>query len=407
MYQGYLALGGVVVANNSQTAAYVRDHMPHLTLRGCGQCDHFHEAMGVDPYSTPEDDLAPWYRSTQPGSERFYGLTIVDLEGLQTSTREMAITELSGDGAVQALPRHGSKEIRVRALAYAEDLAAMNLGMTWLRSVLDYAPCGERGGSANCTGQEMDLFTDCPGDEDPVEATRRVLSMARKMYRVEVASGPTILKQHSISRGQMWEVEFLLNAGVPFVFTVPEPATTTTGVTPTSAPEVSCSDVTDPYDDLVTDPLDGTIARPPRPPLIDPMQMPTSWNRYTMTIPASIGQRHGRLVPRIVVQTGTQARRMIRVRYFRQEATSPCDYEGEFLITYIPADAVLTIDGIQQDVTIEVDGREVPAGNLVIGSDGRPARWPTMGCDSAYRVVVDSEVALGDTLVRTDLATRE
>lgn len=405
MFQGFLSLGGDELVNNARTAAYIRNLLPNYVVHasaGDCVCNGMHTALGHGAYSAPTG--APWYRANTPETAKFYGLYATSIEGIENSTRQAAVTELMQDGAVHALPRHASKEVRVRGVMFAADDEGMSAGMAYLRSILDDQPCGPD--TVDCTGRNLQFFMSCPGASTTAEANQRVAKFARVMYRVEPLSGPTVLAELNPRLGKAREVEFILSAGVPFIFTLPQQVATTTGVTPGVSPQVNCDPVSDPYDDLVVDPNSPNVVRPPRPPLIKPIAMPQTWNRYSMTIPASLGMRWGRLVPIVRLVTTSAAQRMVRIRFYRPGNRDQCDYEGEFLVTYMPAGATLVIDGTTQEVRLQHEGRNKPAGNLVVGSDGRPVRWPAMACQSTYTIIVDTPGALTAT-VRTDIAVRE
>lgn len=402
MFDGYLELGGVEIVNNARTAAYIKQWVPGLWVK-CDD-DGLHRAVGDNPYDRPSLDTAPWYRTADADTADFYGLYCTGVEGDDNSTRSMTITELTGDTAVQALARHGSKELRVKGFMVAKTKAAMESGWTWLRSVLDDNPCG--GVSLYCEGRPLTFFKASPAAADNTAASALVAKYARIMYRVEPIDGPRVTAKRNSKRSVLWEVEFVLNAGVPWSHTIPAATATTTGVNPSTVGETFCPTQTDSYDDLVVDPTAPAITRPPRPPAIDPFTMPTSWNRYVMSIPSTLGARSGRVIPTIVVTTGGSVMRNVRVRFYRTGFTDTCDFEGEFYITYVPANSVLTINGPERLISVATAGDTKPAANLVVGSDGRPVKWPTMACGTSYQIYVDSVGALAGT-VRTDVSIRE
>lgn len=403
MFDGFLSLGNEEIINRERTAAYLRAFVPKLDVR-C-PATGLHNALGHAPYVDPVTDAAPWYRAANPDTADFYGLFPSTISGDEDSTRTLTVTELTDDGAVQSLPRHGSMEIRVRGNMYASTEAGLSAGMTWLRTVLDDQPCG--GNNFNCEGRELNFFVTNPGAETEAEAIDRVAQYGRVRYRVEPLEGPRVVAKLGSRAVHAMEVEFILNAGVPWAFTFPTPVATTTGIVGATAAEVYCPPQTDAYDALVVDPQAPSVDRPPRPPQIDPVAMPASWMRYRMSIGTTYGERWGRLVPLITVTTGATAKRRLRVRFYRNGYEGDCDYEGEFYVSYIPANAILTINGLTRELHVEINGQEHPAGNLVIGSDGRPAAWPSLACNSSYDVVVDSDGDIGETQVLTEISIRE
>lgn len=402
MFPGYLELGGVEIVNNCRTAAYVKNWLPGLKVK----CDDagLNNALGDSAYDRPSLDTAPWYRSAVADTADFYGLYCGDVEGDNNSTRAMTITELASDGGVQSLARHGSKELRVKGFMIAKTHAAMEAGWTWLRAVLDDSPCG--GVSLYCEGRPLNFFKASPAATTVGAADALVLKYARVMYRVEPIDGPRVVAKLNSKHAVIWEVEFVLNAGRPWAFTLPDPTATTTGVNASAATETVCPTQTDSYDDLVVDPQAPAVTRPPRPPMITPFTMPSNWSRYVMSVPSSLGARSGRVVPTVVVTTGGSELRQVRIRFYRTGFTDICDFEGEFFIMYAPANSVLTIDGPRQNISVVTGGKEKPAANLVTGSSGRPVKWPSMACGTAYDIYVDSPGALSAT-IRTDISIRE
>jgi len=403
MYDGFASLGDTELLNKARTATYIRKFLPGINVL-CRDADTLHLALQDPAYVSPAADGAPWYRASNPATAKFYGLFPATVEGAENSTRSVTVTELAGDGAIQSMARHGSKEIRFRVSLFALDEEGMDAGLTWLKAVLDDNPCGNRGN--NCDGRDLYFYAANPSAPTQAEALVRADRHLRVMHRVEPLDGVRVVAKYPSKYGQWWEVEFLLNAGMPWAFTIPDPVTTTTNVVPSNVNEVYCPTQTDAYDQLVVDPQEPGVARPPRPPLIEPFVMPGSWSRYQMSIGTVFGERAGRLVPIVRVTTGAAAARKLRVRFYRNGYDGACDYEGEFFITYVPANSVLTIDGPRKKISVTVGGETKPAGNLVIGSDGRPALWPTLACNSSYFVVVDSVGALNST-VTTDLSIRE
>ncbi len=402
MFDNYMELGGVEIINNARTAAYVKANLPGLKVK----CDDFgmHNALGDTAYASPSLDTAPWYRSANADTADFYGFYSSAVDGDEDSTRQMTIQELAGDGGVQSLARHGSKEIRVKGFMIAKTAAGMQSGMAWLRSVLDDSPCG--GNALYCEGRPLYFFKASPAAPTSGAALALVAKYARVMYRVEAIEGPRRLAVIPSKYATIWEVEFVLNAGLPWAFTLPDPTATTTGVNATAVGETFCPTQTDSYDDLVVDPTDPTVARPPRPPSIQPFTMPTGWNRYVMSIPSTLGARSGRIVPSVIVTTAGAPLRQVRVRFYRTGFSGTCDFEGEFFITYVPANSTLTIDGPQKIISVNIGGVIKPAHNLVLGSDGRPVKWPSMACGTAYTIYVEAVGALAGT-VRTDVSIRE
>jgi hypothetical protein len=399
VYQGYLQLGGVEILNAARATAYVNKFLPRLDVM-CDS-DGLQASLGHSPYVSPATDHAPWYKSTRPQSARFYGLFPGKIEGLEDSSRTVPVTELSGDGAVYGLPRYGAKEFRVVALALAADAEALADGLTWLRDVLG-ANCVE---GIGCTGREATVLTALPVSR--VAAA----SMWRSYLRSEVIDGPRVTAE--FPGGSACRVEFTISAGIPWAFTPSAqvgavvPSDGYSWVDPTGE---DCAAEASAYSDFVNDPFFTAIHQPPAAPIVKPPNILkiTSWRRATLDIPENMSGRWGRVVPSVHVAT-TSAVQQLRIRfYLTGSALAGCGFDGEFLVSYVPANSVLNIDGRAREISVVLpDGRTVPGAHLLYGSDGTPFTWPTLSCHNKYTMVADLMPGQSGTVVMLDTAVRE
>lgn len=403
MYDGYLALGGREILNRARAAAYLQNLLAGKVDVVCAD-ETLAPSLGHSPYTEPDLDGAPWYKAGRLQSSRFLGVFPGKVEGAEGSTRELTVTELSGPGAVLTSPRYGSKEMRFVGSAFALDEEAMEEGMAWLREVLSNDGCSET--DLGCTGRDAAMFAALP--QDAVAA----YGLRRNFFRVEATEGPLVTKKFAVKGFVMWQVEFTLTAGIPWAFTSPHDVATL------NMDELSynfqdpagenCGGAIDAYDDFIDDPFFTAISRPPRPPVILPPNILdiNSWRRRTVGIPTSQTQRWGRVAP--VVRIATEnAVQFVRVRFYRDGA-SGCDYDGEFLISYIPATAVMTLDAVRREASVTLsDGRTVPAGNLLFGSDGTPFTWPTLGCQHNYTMTVDLMPGQPGAVVMLETSVRD
>ncbi|UOK18349.1 minor tail protein [Arthrobacter phage BruhMoment] len=404
MYDGYLQFGGVEVFNRARAAAYLKALAPQVQVKI--EDAVLRTGLGHSPYTTPSRDNAPWYRGKRTSAARFLGLYPGKVIGAEDSTRVLEVTELHGDGAVMTSPRHGSREIRYVTSAFALDEEAMEEGMAWLRDIMANDGCSDA--DWGCTGNTVKMFAALP--KDRVTA----YNLARAFHRVEATDAPRVTKKWRTSKGLLiWQVEFILTAGVPWAFTsLAQVATLAmdTGVNFQDPAGENCAAGSSAYDDFVTDPYFTAISRPPKPPTILPPNVLdiSSWRRKTATIPQVHSQRWGRVVPVVNILT-ENAVQYVRLRFYRSSAgLSGCDFDGEILVSYIPSTAVLTLDGIKREARLKLsDGRTVPAGHLLFGSDGRPFIWPTLGCQNTYTMTADIMPGQGGVVVTLDTAVRE
>ncbi len=399
-----MSVNGVEVLNVARAHAYITQHLPGLTAH-CN-APELREALGHSEYSTPQDDLAPWYQGNRTAAERFYGLFPLGTQGSDDSTRSMNVTELIGDGAIHTMPRHGSREIRVTALAVAADGEAMAEGLAWLRNVLAGEDCADPS-QLGCTGKDVVMYAAQPKDIVE-EATFR-----RYFYETEVTEGPLVTTQYPSKVAVLVAVEFTLTAGRPWAFT---PTTAVAALAMDAALNFQdpdgedCAPTNPAYDNYVDDPFFTAIARPPQPPVIAPPNILdiNSWRRRTALIPPYLTQRWGRVVPLVSIST-VAAIQYLRIRFYRQgNGLEGCDNDAEFLISYIPANALMRLDAIRRTATLTLsDGRVVPAGHLLFGSDGRPFQWPSLGCQYTYTMTADLMPGQSGVWVALDTAVRE
>lgn len=404
MHDSYLTVGGTEVINKARTAHYIRTFLPQVEVT-CDE-DTLAEALGHQPYLSPAEDGAPWVLSNRPAGERFYGLFPGKIQGAEDSTQEISSTELSGDGAVTTAPRYGSREIRFVVTALAADQEAMEEGMAWLRSTLANEGCSDA--DMNCGGQTIGMFVAPP--EDNLAAYH----LTRTFHQVNISEGPLVKQKFPTKGFVMWQIEWTLRADIPWAFT----SLAEVGLLDMDAALnyqdpawENCSVEINAYDDFVTDPYYTGISRPPRPPVILPPNILsiTSWRRRTLRIPPTHTERWGRTVPLVRVVTEATEAQYLRLRFYRESAgASGCDYDGEFLISYLPANTVLTLDGVTRQATMRLpDGRTVPATHLLFGSAGRPFLWPTLGCQHEYTMTADLMPGQAGVAVELETSVRE
>lgn len=404
MFDGYMSVNGVEVLNVARAHAYITQHLPGLTAR-CN-APELREALGHAPYISPLDDSAPWYQGDRSAAERFYGLFPLGAKGTEDSTRTMRVTELIGDGAIHTMPRHGAREIRVTALALAADGEALAEGLAWLRDVLAGEDCSDPS-QLGCTGKDVVMYAAKPTDIVEEETHRRYF------YESEVTDPLTVIAEYPSKVCSMVQVEFTITAGRPWAFTTTTEVATLAldaGLNFTDPVGEDCAPTNPAYDNYVDDPFFTAIARPPQPPVIAPPNILNinSWRRRTALIPQYLTQRWGRVVPNVRISTAA-AVQYLRIRFYREgNGLEGCDYDAEFLISYIPANAVMGLDAIRRSATLTLaDGRAVPAGHLLFGSDGRPFQWPSLGCQYTYTMTADLMPGQSGVVVLLETAVRE
>lgn len=85
----------------------------------------------------------------------------------------------------------------------------------------------------------------------------------------------------------------------------------------------------------------------------------------------------------------------------------PCNWCAEFMISYMPPNSELIMDGPVQSALIAV-GPNAPivANNLLYGTGGVPVTWPELECGQSYFMTVDTD-GPSDTEIVIELTRRE
>lgn len=140
-------------------------------------------------------------------------------------------------------------------------------------------------------------------------------------------------------------------------------------------------------------PAPPTPPAPPAPPL-NCLTLPTTWLRRFVNVPASTTQVARSAAPVLRITTEGQSARSVRVRVFAnpfdREAydIDPCSKCGEFVISYLPPNALMTIDSVSRRVTVAADGATQAADHLIYDSSGGPVIWPEMACGVPYLIEI-------------------
>jgi hypothetical protein len=274
-------------------------------------------------------------------------------------------------------------------------------------------------------------------DDEPVSDLTSILDCIdpywRSLRRVVFNSGPTVTgKQTTTDGGTAWTVTFTAVAGNPYEFGAEVPIVEGFGkaaepyvcdppgvstMTGSVVPDSGCAPVSFVP---VFDPLCPAFVEPPTYPSVplgcyDP---PSNWMRRQFTIPEEFVPLWGEVVPRIEVHAGAANVRNLRLRFYadvdRQGTLvgavdpdtgevlgDPCGYCGDLLVSYVPANQTLVIDGTDELVYVEAAGGtgQRRADSLVFSAfrdaSGTtvtaPMVWPSLSCGFGYIVTVDTE----------------
>ena len=151
-------------------------------------------------------------------------------------------------------------------------------------------------------------------------------------------------------------------------------------------------------ENLLVDPDCPPLPTPPAPPVIDSgcIEEVGIWRRYWFSIPASEVQAWRTMVTTIELRTGVFPARQVRIRVrpnpfdYATDQLEETDWCSEQIISYMPADTLLTLDGLMERVWAEVRGSNpVAADHLLYGTGGVPATWPELSCGIGYYISLD------------------
>lgn len=148
--------------------------------------------------------------------------------------------------------------------------------------------------------------------------------------------------------------------------------------------------------DPLLDPDCPPVPPPPRPPAIPDSCVEddvTEWRQFWQDVPALYVPTWVDSVPILRLEATTNVR-LVRVRYYPNPFDRPLaeiekdSYCSEQIISFIPAGAILTLDGVSERAWAEVAGSSatLAADHLLRGND---SEWPVLGCGVGYYITVD------------------
>lgn len=285
-YYGYFRYDGIELINNARLDRYARNL--GIGFWNCrDQCETLEQTLEQrewkeGPYTTPAQDMAPWYDPVYPPSAGFAGIHILEATNIHSSTHTGGVSERARDGGTLLRTRRTSREMLYRVLLVGVSEQACHYGLNWLTTVLTEGNVCAGGGRFTNTYSDIlrDLeFYKRDGTTDPLPDNYYQLPLVfgephtyagafdslpqlspilplpedefdllfpnsqngwrldllpicpdevvddspwRNMVNVGCTSGPAVISEHTIGRnceGGAWmEVEFILVAGSPSVW---------------------------------------------------------------------------------------------------------------------------------------------------------------------------------------------
>jgi hypothetical protein len=439
-WDGYISLEGTEILNVERTEAYAEDLR---WFRALYDNHHLHAVLGDDPYTDPATDTAPWYDPAVPWSAEFYGVYPLEVAGLDDSTAAVTASESTVEGGTITGLRRSTRSAVFSVMLVGASDAGVEYGRQWLTKALR-GLCGSRStpdgltltylasepsvgdwdGPGACSGVRY------PRPNDPFAVE---MQLSRSQRRVGVTAPlVTGAKRNLSDGGAAWNVTFTLTAGNPHEYGYAQPllehwlhpddptpwaaGTAPAGASisgPVTIDEVACPA---PVYAPVYDPLCPSIVAPPNPPGIEwgCYEAPDEWDRYTVVIPATLvpGWTEAVMVTSITPELDEEARN-VRIRLYADPLATgelpedECAYAADFVVTYVPAGTVVTLDGVDQMVwVVDEDGLRRRADTLVYGSDGSFFEWPALTCGQQYLMTLDLDTAHATPSIDVTLVER-
>lgn len=420
MWDGYASLAGQEIVNSARAAVYAGN--AGLTMQ-CDPCDSTAAALQEDPYWDVRTDPAPWYDANQPQSAGFYGIFGIGVVGFNSNpiSREPAV--LVGDGSSLGTLRRTGREIVYTVALLAAGECELSYGLEYLAAVLNGSECGTN----LCSGDELCVFSCCPGEGPDTGVGDLGDAEIRHLYDVGLLEGPTVNETRIMPGGILWaEVTFTLVAGKPWIYRDPLP-TLSDWVPLADGDLVNNYDPDQIYQQCLTprpciqDPLCPQPELPPRPPApVSPCypQGLANFRRTRISVSPLVQHQWLETTPVLEVQTGGGEMRRLIVRFWANpqgnectDFNDPCNACTDISIAYLPSGSTLTVDGRVQRSIVECPQEPIgtaTATPTVYGPRGASFSWPVFGCPTGMCIEVWSraDATADDAMARVLLVPR-
>lgn len=233
----------------------------------------------------------------------------------------------------------------------------------------------------------------------PITAEEQAAKYERSFHDLAITAGPTVINEYNLESGVAVEVEWTMVAATPFPLGATEQLMrepmSTAPTTPINDATIVCPvTVVAP----ITDPDCPPVPAAPRPPAVPNVCVDntTLWDRYSFEIEAEKVSGWSQMLPTITLSTKAEDVRQVRVRMtpnpfsWPLAQVDPCGYCAEFILSYLPANAELTVDGTTRTAYASIAGKAAqPASHLLYGTNGTPITWPSLSCGIPYVMTVD------------------
>lgn len=421
--ESYASIGGIPLWNSTQLAAYVANtgasNLDFLADCGCDALTA--EVLGDAPYTVPSDPAGPtgggaiWYDPDVPDSGAFLGALILTVEGMDdypvTRSVTTAVTGGGALGPARVLPR----TITVTGILVGTSCCGVSYGLKWLQSAM-------QGCTGSACGGDCAVFYDCCSKETPPLTAAQYNARYRRTFRrTALISGPTVTGKvgggdcSRCSGADVIQFEAVFSAATPWPYTDP------VEVLDVSLPEVDDSCVewcTFEAPGPIGEEQPGVCAQgschlkacvsagngcgDPNCAVATPPS-PTAGTSCFCTalafecdcymIDLSTRPNWGTDVPTFELSSGAAPLRNVQIALYETTAADDgltceqivakrrCEPLAVWNVSYLPADAVLTLDGEVGRATVTCQGVCSSATN-VWGRDGGAPVWPVLECSS-------------------------
>lgn len=172
----------------------------------------------------------------------------------------------------------------------------------------------------------------------------------------------------------------------------------------------------DSFVDPLLDPLCPPIPAPPTPPSVDNdcVDEIGVWRRYWAIIGASEVSRWIAALPTFTITAGDEAVNQLRIRVYPNPdglapaAIGEAQWDSEQIISYIPPQTTLTIDGVSSRAWADVpEYPTLPADHLLYGTGNTPPSWPVLRCGIGYLIAFDAPITSDPSNVSIQVALTE
>lgn len=356
--------------------------------------------LGAGTYEYLDPTTAPWYDPEALESKEFHGVLVMAIDGLDTTPLQRDMIESICDGGVASYHRDTTRTVQFEALLIGCSHAGVKYGLNWLA-------CQLRAGRGT-TGLPLRFLSASPAGSNATAAT-----LMRTLENAVLTAPPTVSDYGHGYGGltnrheAIYRVQWEMASGTPYLWSNPITTVPAFGTSPFEAIQwvTGCvpgsTGCTTPVTTL-TDPLCPSPALPVAvtPPQIgcttgdDGSCVPLcGGSRYfTEFTPAIVGTCNEHVTTVTVTNTNlVDAVRGVTLWWVLCGGDPDCDALNTTVISYIPPDTTLVLDGVTGRVTAIQGSTTLTAPGLV--SNGSLGPWSpvTLELNTCYELYISTD----------------